>query len=650
MNNPPDNVRTKETRTLLERVDGVLAEWRKFDFGGCLDATELERVVRNIDRAHRQFDSKLFFVVIFGPLKAGKSTLTNALAGEVVSPAGFGKETTRRPSLVIQAKQSGIDQFFSTDAEINDVLSQIEKDPGTAVPKEKKDKAHNAFNRVADVIRGISPQDELQGWIDVVSHPLNEKTLEQTLVEVEGAPRVPLLTVVRSKGGNFLSPGVAIVDMPGLDGARSNWRDNPIHEWVVERAEFFFFVQSSIATFNRETVAFLKDIVGQAKKPPVWAIQNLFDAQRWLSEEKQKLTEKAQREDGTKGIRSLLHQSPRGIVPLNLGMAWYGKNEPSDEWLEKSDFPHFEKDFIKVLHAERASIQEGVCLEKMEQALSGAIRCLTQTKTDIKLIRDTQEQKRERLGAAQGMFDAVNYRSDYESVVRGEICTIAEASTKPWSDSLENEVAKLRERHNRKRAGKLVNAEVANTAVRLAAEGAIKHFALPLLLPLYLKLPGQYCKSAESDAVTCCNQILGELKLPELPAPVPPVGADLPSLPQDSFTNDELGEKTILGFAKTYEGHASSAHIESVAKEWRRQIQTHKEGWVNQLLNDHFSTYCEKRRKHFRAHVQRLMAEFDAAEQPKEAAATATESLIAQMNEALGSLKLPLANAIASMK
>ena len=147
---------------MLELVDGVLTQWRKFDFTNTLDASGLAQVTRNMDRARRQFDSKLFFVVVFGPLKAGKSTLTNALAGEVVSPAGFGKETTRRPSLVIQAQESGIDQYFSTDSEINNLLSQIENNPETAevkskqsATKEQTDKARNAFNSVADCIRGV---------------------------------------------------------------------------------------------------------------------------------------------------------------------------------------------------------------------------------------------------------------------------------------------------------------------------------------------------------------------------------------------------------------------------------------------------------------------------------------------------------------
>ena len=69
-----------------------------------------------------------------------------------------------------------------------------------------------------------------------------------------------------------------------------------------------------------------------------------------------------------------------------------------------------------------------------------------------------------------------------------------------------------------------------------------------------------------------------------------------------------------------------------------------------ELLTDHFSTYCEKRRNHFRAHLQRLLADFETQARSKEEAATAAENFIQQMNEALGNLGLPLANATASMK
>lgn len=655
MNHPSAGIRTKETHALLQQADSVLKQWRTFDFGRCFDAAELEQITRNLDRARRQFDSKLFFVVIFGPLKAGKSTLTNTLAGEYVSPAGFGKETTRRPSLVIRAEQSGIDQYFSTDPEVNHFLSQrrLRSDAGGAAAAEdeitKLGKVREAFDAVADYLRGIRTKDEFQGRIRVNMLPLNAPSLEQALTQ--DLTTEPLLTVIRCKGGHMLSHGVAIVDMPGLDGSRSNWRADPIHEWVISRAEFFLFVQSSVAALNIETRDFLKEIVAHSTKPPIWLVQNIFDAQHWHPEEKRKKAADGQREEGKKRFIDLLNEVPRAALGLNVGLAWDAKSEDQSEWLVRSEFPKFESDLTAVLHAERALIQERNCLEYLSQRFGEAKKQLDLVANRIVELRNKHQEVRNKLQTAQALLDAMNYRSDWESAVKGEVSTIAEAAARPWLDSLENAVNKLRERHNKEGTGKEVNAELANVSSRLAAEGDNRHFAKTLLLPKYIEKANQFCESAEK-AVNGCNQILRELKLLELPTSVPPTTEDLPPLSQDSFTTDKLKETPGWNpwWNTDHDGNTLGAHIESVAKSWRQQIHARKEGWVNQVLTDHFSTYCEKRRKHFRAHLQRLMADCDVTAKPKEEAATATENLIGQMNEVLRNLELPLANAVASMK
>ena len=655
MNHPSASIRTKETQALLEQVDGVLTQWRKFDFSRCLDAGELDQDARNIDRARRQFDSKLFFVVIFGPLKAGKSTLTNTLAGEYVSPAGFGKETTRRPSLVIRAAVSGIDQYFSTDPEVNHFLSQgrLRGNAGGVPAAEdaiaKMGKVREAFDAVADYLRGIRNKEEFQGRIRINTLPLNALSLEQTLTQ--DLTTEPLLTVIRCKGGHLLSHGVAVVDMPGLDGSRSNWRADPIHEWVISRAEFFLFVQSSVAALNIETRDFLKEIVAHSTKPPIWLVQNIFDAQHWQPAEKRKKAADDQREEGKKRFIDLLNEVPRAVLGLNVGLAWDAKSEHQSEWLARSNFENFESDLTQVLHAERALIQERNCLEFLNQRFTEAKKQLDMGVMRIAELRNKHQEVRNKLNTAQALLEAVNYRSDWESAVEGEMRTIGEAAAKPWLDSMENEVAILRGRHNRKRTGKEVNGELAIVASRVAAEGDNRHFSKTLLLPKYIEKANQYCESAEK-AVNGCNQILRELKLLELPASVPPTTEDLPLLSQDSFTVDKLQETPGWNpwWNTDHDGNTLGAHIELVAQGWRQQIHARKKGWVNQVLADHFSTYCERRRKHLRAHLQRLMADCDATAKPKEEAASATENLIGQMNDALRNLELPLANAIASMK
>ncbi|OQB93525.1 MAG: GTPase Era [Verrucomicrobia bacterium ADurb.Bin118] len=657
MQNPEaTKLRTPQTEILLKELDAVIESWRKLDFTQSLRNTRLELVMRNIDRARRQFDSKLFFVVIFGPLKAGKSTLTNALASEYVSPTGFGKETTRRPSLIISAEEPGIDQYFSTDPEINHFLSQrrLRKNDATGVATDdetqKLAKVRESFDAVADYLRGIRSKDEFQGRIRVDTLHLNAVRLEETLTQ--DLTTEPLLTVIRCKGDHLLRHGVAIVDMPGLDGSRSNWRTDPIHEWVMNRAEFFLFVQSSVAALNKEAHDFLKEIVAQSTKPPIWLIQNIFDARHWQPEEKRKKAEADQLEEGRQRVIKLLNEEPRTVLGLNVGLAWDAKNENQDEWLSQSKFPKFESDLADVLHAERALIQEHNCLKYLRQRFGEAEKQLKISIGQIKQLREAHKKVRDKLREAQALLDAVSYHSDWETAVRGEICAIAEAAAKPWLDSLENEVARLRERHDRKRTGKEVNGELDNTAIRLGAEGDIKHFAKPLQLPSYVKVANQYCKSAESDAITRVNEFLGELELSQLPAPVAPSAEDLPRIESESFTHDKLPERGWKNWfgGKDYDGSTLAKHIESAAKAWRQQIEKRKGNWINQVIINHFSTYCEKRRKHFQAHLQRLMADFNATAKPEEETATATENLISQMDESLRNLALPLAKARESMK
>jgi hypothetical protein len=241
-------------------------------------------MANDIARKRRQFDAKLFFVVIFGPLKAGKSTLANALAGDEVSPTGFGKETTRRPSLILQASEPGIDQYFSNNPEVNEFLSG-RRDTRNSIEQPsnqgdaRKANVHDAFELVADRLRGLATEQALVAQsIRVESLELTPKNLDRCLVNE--LMTEPLLTVIRCSGGHLLSRGVALVDMPGLDGSRTNWRHDPIHEWVIQRSEFFIFVQSSIAAWNGETKGFIKEVIARSTKPPIWLVQNIIALQR----------------------------------------------------------------------------------------------------------------------------------------------------------------------------------------------------------------------------------------------------------------------------------------------------------------------------------------------------------------------------------
>jgi len=675
-----DTARTEVTKRLLQQIDGILDQWRKFDFSRCLDAVELDQVVRNMDRARRQFDSKLFFLVIFGPLKAGKSTLTNTLAGEYVSPTGFGIETTRRPSLIVAAKESGIDQYFSNDGKISQLLlsrrKDRSKDPSIQLQIEKVldsnengdaklsevqrivsqeradvsyDKVHEAFDQIADFLRGIRTEAEFQGRIRRNKPmPLNERNLKDALTK--DLPDEPLLTVIRCKGGHLLNQGVAIVDMPGLDGSRSNWQFDPIHKWVVSRAEFFLFVQSSVAALNNETLDFLKVIVEQSTKPPFWLVQNIFDARHWQLEENRKTEADVQREEGRQLIVKRLSEEPQAALGLNLGLAWDAKIEKKSEWLARSEFPKVESELTDVLRAKRALIQEQTCLEYLRKKADEAKHQLGQMAQGVEENRQRNTQVRVAFVTAQRLLSAVNYRTElWEVAAKGKISKVADETANNWLANLDIELDSLKKRHDCTRTGEEVNRDITALGNKLAAAGKEKHFAKSFVLSQYFSFAKESCESVEPRNY---HEAMVGVGLKELLSPLEPTAEDIPDSPEAHFQDQNPLQERVLGclWKKKHDGGPIGVHIEILRKEWRDEVQEKTKVWKAKFLNEHFVGYCEKRRKQYRLHLEEQLANFEAKTKPNEEAANATEKLIQEMNLALGQLQLPLANAIASMK
>ncbi len=379
----PITVEAGETRALLKNLDEVVKEWQKFDYSSAYQDNDLKQICLNFDRAKRRFGSTSFFIVIFGPLKAGKSTLANVLANDYVSPTGFGIETTRRPSLVMGSNEHCIEQYFSTDSDINNALRQFrvkksDKAPHSEMTDDIKKKFRNEFELVYDYLREVGNEEEFQKYIHIKRLDLNEKNLKEVLTGDFGSGWEPLFTAIRCKKSELLNNKVVIVDMPGLDGTHSNWKEDPIHEWVIQQADYFFFCQSSVAAINMETKDFIRDIVGpKSSRPPIYLIQNIFEARTWQPQKVQQADIDQQRDDGAERLKNILEMQPR-TVGLNLGKAWDGKNAPDKEWLGQTKFPEFEKDFVETLNSERSGIHENNCVKNLRNKIEEAEKILTQ--------------------------------------------------------------------------------------------------------------------------------------------------------------------------------------------------------------------------------------------------------------------------------
>lgn len=647
----------KETEYLLKKLDKVIERWKHLDYGAACYSTEFQQIFCDIDRARRRFESTRFFIVVFGPLKAGKSTLTNALAGDYVSPTGFGKETTRRPSLVMNSTESSIEQYFSNAEDINEALRQCRANSSDMkthyqMKDDIKQNVKESFELVADYLREVRTKADIKYKIRIEKMPLNSINLEKALTE--DLTTEPLFTVIRCKGGKLLEYNVVIVDMPGLDGSRSNWREDPIHEWVIKQADYFLFCQSSVAAINVETKDFVLEIVGQkSTRPPIYLVQNIFEARTWQPPEKQKAAEKEQREEGTKRLEKILGLIP-GVKGVNLGKAWDGKYEKNENWLKETEFEEFETELVKTLQSGRGKIQEQNYLRNLFNRINNTKDKLNGIYGNIENFHKQNGDIRSKLNEAKTKIGLLNYvNENHKTNVKNGISTFAETKRDAWVSEVDNEIKHLITRHNCEKTGKEINDSIKNVAATLGRVGRDKYFIKTIILPEYAQLASNSCEYDESKTIDICNKLLEEVKREKLPDKHFPAIEDLPEFISDAFKEENLKEKKILQIIwdKKYNGDESGGYlVKHVSERWKQQIDDRKEQWVKKLCDDHFSSYCEKRRKYFLAHIERLIENFEIEVKPKEEAAKASKIIIDEMRKSIRELEVPLENANQSIK
>lgn len=364
-----------DIKAVREKTAELINIYDKFNLpslGKCFEET-----LKMLDRADREFNASLFFILMFGPLKAGKSTLTNLLARKYVSPTGFGIETTVRPSLIIKSKQPGIDVYEAVNPE---------------------DDKKELFNLVIDDLRKISTDQSFKSKVRKVPKEWSEETVKKQLLGelvIE-----PLITVLKVPGGDLVSEQIALIDMPGLDGVKSHWEDTYIHKWVMERADFLIFVQSSMAALNESTRKFLEKAYKRSRKPPLWLVQNVIDAKHWRSDEEREKESEDQRRKAKEDVtRELGVSEDLRSTAINLGKAWDGWEKPErfPEQLSDSHFAEFEKELKNYLADTRIRIQQMNCVKGVQTAVNNCRQEVESYEEELKSLDKKYEDQINRL-------------------------------------------------------------------------------------------------------------------------------------------------------------------------------------------------------------------------------------------------------------
>lgn len=281
-------------------------------------------LLHELDRNIRQFKTNRFFIAVFGALKAGKSTLINALAEHYTSPTGYGYETTLHCSLILCADEEHPEGIY---------LYQLIGNK----KREETDRQEKA-RELLDYFRGLYDWEFISkggNWERSERYLLNGHDLHPSKDNLEAVlteavlSRYPQLMLVEirinsEKDDNFLLENIGILDMPGLDGSIANVKNDPFIAELPKAADYFLYVQSSIAAINSGAKDYILSLIDNSKDYIV--VFNEIRAQYWLKSEVQSEVMEEQNNKAIGHLAKSLGVNPPRSFRINAAQAWDSKN------------------------------------------------------------------------------------------------------------------------------------------------------------------------------------------------------------------------------------------------------------------------------------------------------------------------------------
>lgn len=280
--------------------------------------TSLRLALKTCKQNRRAFDSETFFIVIFGSVKAGKSTLVNAFVGKDVSPTGQSVETTMRSSVILPAKPNREEGIYVYH-------------PGLDNKKSPDERCRDLI----DYLGGLTPEDDFLKEYTLKVFPLRKENRDRFLTLKDGNdPEFPsmLPPVIRidvSKSDeriNILMDDVAVMDTPGLDGSTIDASRDMFWKILPEKGDLFLLVQSSMSAINNQCFERIREIHSKTKNVPMIIVYNRIAARSWkrdeVEEEHMRKSAQAAAKDLGDKFNEFLHRDPPPQYQVNAGEAF----------------------------------------------------------------------------------------------------------------------------------------------------------------------------------------------------------------------------------------------------------------------------------------------------------------------------------------
>ena len=404
----PEMTLSSKTQDRLRRIDADINELRTIrseltaSSNGDSLFKEMDAILSEIVRRRRAFDSKTFFMVTFGMLKAGKSTLVNTFVGKEVSPVGRAKETTLRSSIVLASDEENREGIYLFSPK----TSVTANDEGSIYAWQKENGA-----RLMDFLNGLTTREEFLESFKEDFLPFSEANLERLLTTpvIPEFPNIlpPIIRIDAARtdstigAANLLKDGVAIFDTPGLDGAKANKDSDPFWKSLTTCGDYYLLVQSSMSAINKDCVDLITDIFRETKNAPLLVVFNEIAANFWQLPEVEKERLRKDSETASRELAEQLRTKMGGTLPESISInageasdAVFGscgemRQEPQN-MIEESRVRTLRDRIVKTLREERMSIKVRNATDRMTKTLSESIERL---ESEVRRIVDEERKK-----------------------------------------------------------------------------------------------------------------------------------------------------------------------------------------------------------------------------------------------------------------
>lgn len=407
-----ENDKFKKTG-IIKSIEDIELFFNKEKF--LLNNENLMGKINSLSTVKKELNSNKYFIAIIGGIKTGKSTLINLLCHKEVSKTQAGVETTKIP-LIISANSEDKINIYRKKGGKGDPLKIEEKDR----------------DLVINYIKGLDEFDENnENYIGKEIEDYDEDKLYKYVTDDSSINNSSMIIAIhltldkerlKEYPNCLLSNDIMIIDTPGLDGVESSigGKENNNGDWLVERTDLIFILQSTVSPINKNIKDTLKKINNKNLKSRL--VHNQFSLRDWLEKDKKENWENDTRKKSIDKALEILDKKGAYTDCVDLAMASdtvfskedlvNKKEEYSDkhieELLKKSNFSEFEKNTNDELKKTKEKSHFDSCINQIRN-----LKLSEEIKDILKGIEAKEKENKEKFDKLIESFDFQKTKIDY---------------------------------------------------------------------------------------------------------------------------------------------------------------------------------------------------------------------------------------------